>query len=439
MSKILIVDDEAIITMQLEERLSLLGYKIAGMATSGEEAIDKAKKLKPDIVLMDIVMPGKINGIEAAKSIHGELDIPIVFVTAYADDTIIEKAKCVNPYGYIVKPFNELELKAAIEVALFRKASEQKGSARTKPDREPVPVGENAGETGGGELEFIDLPAIKIVLLDDIFNDITLFLYTDPIVKEPIFRFAIENGLKNNKHVLFAYSRSTTQKYFPKEIQQGMLVTHRIKKNDVLTLPQVLENFCGEAEAGNTASLRFIIDFSETDELKEILEVKSLVLLKQQKPVPLSGIIAFHIGRIDQNVMKLLSLGISRIIVSTGKGTSMSFAHNSFPADSLSVVPQATVDEIVKKSLEPVVLSFLEKPMSGYDIIHEIHNRYKVLVPQARIYTLLYSLQKKGYLEMKVSGKSKLYSPTARGREHIRQKLDEFRCTFQHIIGRDSK
>ena len=125
MSKILVVDDEAIITMQLEKRLSAMGYTVAGMAASGEDAVDMARRIRPDLVLMDIVMPGKMNGIEAAKIITGELDIPVVFVTSYADDTIIEKAKSVRPYGYIVKPFNELEIKAAIEVALFRKATEQ--------------------------------------------------------------------------------------------------------------------------------------------------------------------------------------------------------------------------------------------------------------------------------------------------------------------------
>ena len=124
MAKILVVDDEAIITMQLEERLSAMGYTVAGMAASGEEAIDKARRLRPDLVLMDIVMPGKMNGIEAANVVTNELDIPVVFVTSYADDAIIEKAKSVRPYGYIVKPFNELEIKAAIEVALFRKAAE---------------------------------------------------------------------------------------------------------------------------------------------------------------------------------------------------------------------------------------------------------------------------------------------------------------------------
>ena len=134
MSEILIVDDEAIITMQLEERLTKMGYSVVGMAASGEEAISKAKASNPDLILMDIVMPGKINGIDAAKIITDEMDIPVVFVTSYADDTIIAKAKHVRPYGYIVKPFDELGLKAAIEVALFRKELEKEESARNKAE-----------------------------------------------------------------------------------------------------------------------------------------------------------------------------------------------------------------------------------------------------------------------------------------------------------------
>ena len=94
MSKILVVDDEAIITLQLEEQLHEMGYTVVGMAASGEEAIEKARQLLPDLVLMDIVMPKRrVNGIEAARVIIDELDIPVVFVTSYADDAIIEKAK----------------------------------------------------------------------------------------------------------------------------------------------------------------------------------------------------------------------------------------------------------------------------------------------------------------------------------------------------------
>src|SRR5512137_2605437 len=100
MSKILIVEDEAVILLQLEEILHATGYTVAGLAASGEDAIEKARRLKPDLVLMDIVMPGKLDGIDAAKIITEELAIPVVFVTSYADDTIIEKAKSVKPYGY---------------------------------------------------------------------------------------------------------------------------------------------------------------------------------------------------------------------------------------------------------------------------------------------------------------------------------------------------
>jgi CheY-like chemotaxis protein len=165
MSKILVVDDEAIIVMQLEKRLSVMGYTVAGMAASGEDAVDMARRLQPDLVLMDIVMPGQMNGIEAAKIITKELDIPVVFVTSYADDAIIEKAKSARPYGYILKPFNELEIKAAIEVALFRKATEQEEQRIRKSLPEKISPGIEAGTPAQDDIAYIDLPEIKTILL----------------------------------------------------------------------------------------------------------------------------------------------------------------------------------------------------------------------------------------------------------------------------------
>ncbi|MGA8378055.1 MAG: response regulator, partial [Methanoregula sp.] len=319
MSKILVVDDEAIITMQLEERLTAMGYTVAGMASSGEDAIEKARRLIPDLVLMDIVMPGKMNGIEAAKTI-AELEIPVVFVTSYADDAIIEKAKQVRPYGYIVKPFNELEIKAAIEVALFRKTAEQElrkaaHSAQEKSARHP---GSDAEDDGGAE--YIDLPEIKTVLLKDIFTDIVLFLYADPTLKEPIFRFALEAGLKKRGRNFFAYHRSTLQKYFLKEIQHGDLFMRRVKKGEVYLLPGILEKCSGSLPRDPAAStLQVLFDFSETDEFSDILTVKDLILAKKSQGVPLSGIIAVNMADIDHNQIKLLSDGIAKIIISTGK------------------------------------------------------------------------------------------------------------------------
>jgi CheY-like chemotaxis protein/DNA-binding PadR family transcriptional regulator len=425
MSKILVVEDEAIILLQLEEILNSTGYTVAGLAASGEDAIEKARRLKPDLVLMDIVMPGRLNGIEAAKIITGELDIPVVFVTSYADDTIIEKAKSVKPYGYIVKPFNELVLKATIEVALFRKTSEQKERDMKKPD------GKMAGES-----DYLDLPETKTVLLKDIFSDIILFLYTENDTKEPVFKFAIEEGIKKGGRNFFSYSRSTVQKHFLKEIQKRELFTHRIKRNEIHALLPVLEK-CTESimDPGAPESLQILIDFSDAEESEEILAVKRLILSKKEKGVPLSGIIAINIGMIDHTLIRSFAEGISKIIVSTGKETTLSFAHQSFPAESVSIVPQTTIDDVVKKSLELVVLSLLDKPISGNDIVHEIHNRYNVLIPQARVYMLLYDLEQNGYLEIKMSGKSKLYSPTEKGGKYISQKLNDIKLVFKHILG----
>jgi len=439
MSKILVVDDEAIITMQLEERLSAMGYTVAGMAASGEDAVEKARRIRPDLVLMDIVMPGKMNGIEAAKILTKELDIPVVFVTSYADDVIIEKAKSVRPYGYIVKPFNELEIKAAIEVALFRKATELEEQKLIKTVREKISPGIKAGQTAQDGVTYLDLPEIKTVLLQDIFTDIVLFLYTDQVAKEPIFKFALEEGIKKGGRNLFAYSQSNLQKYFLKEISKKELFTHRLKRNEIFALLPVLEK-CTESlqDGGQRTSLQILLDFSETEDFDDILAIRKLLLLKKETGIPVSGIIALNIGKIDHTLIKSLAEGIPKIIVSTRKETTLSFAHHTFPAESVSIVPQSTIDDVVKKSLEPVVLSLLDKPISGYDIVHEIHNRYKVLIPQARVYTLLYNLLENGYLEIRVSGKSKLYCPTEKGKKHISQKLNDFKLVFQHILGGES-
>lgn len=121
MDRILVVDDEATITTHLEEKLGLMGYSVVGRASSGEEAVAKVEKLRPDLVLMDIVMEGKLDGIEAARLIREKWGIPSVFLTAYGDDRYIARAKSAEPLGYILKPFQDSALKAAIEVALYNK------------------------------------------------------------------------------------------------------------------------------------------------------------------------------------------------------------------------------------------------------------------------------------------------------------------------------
>jgi signal transduction histidine kinase len=123
--KILIVEDEAIVGLDIEKKLKSMDYQVLGQASSGEEAIQKANELKPDLVLMDIKIKGKLDGIDAAQQIKAQLDIPVIFVTAYADDKMIKRAKATDPYGYILKPINKRELHTGVEMALNRHQSEK--------------------------------------------------------------------------------------------------------------------------------------------------------------------------------------------------------------------------------------------------------------------------------------------------------------------------
>ena len=121
MSKIMVVDDEVLITAQLQEYIKTIGYDVVGTAHSGEEAVSKARELKPDLILMDIMMDGgKMDGISASEIIKRELDIHVIFITAYGNEKIINRAKTVEPIGFITKPYSEQELKAAIELGLYR-------------------------------------------------------------------------------------------------------------------------------------------------------------------------------------------------------------------------------------------------------------------------------------------------------------------------------
>ena len=124
--RIMVVDDEAVIALRLQQRLTSMGFDVTGVAYSGEEAVETARDLRPDLILMDIMIPGKLDGISAAKIVKAELDIPVVFLTAHSEDKIIERAKQAEPYGYILKPFQDRELKATVEIALYKKDMERR-------------------------------------------------------------------------------------------------------------------------------------------------------------------------------------------------------------------------------------------------------------------------------------------------------------------------
>jgi PAS domain S-box-containing protein len=119
-ARILVVEDGLIMARDIERRLSTMGYRVAGVASTGEEAVRKARECKPDLVLMDVSLKGPMDGIQAAAQIRQQADIPIVYVTAYSDEATLRRARSTEPFGYVLKPFEERELRTIIEIALYR-------------------------------------------------------------------------------------------------------------------------------------------------------------------------------------------------------------------------------------------------------------------------------------------------------------------------------
>lgn len=119
-TKILVVEDEVIVAKTIISQLNQLGYMVTDTASSGAMAIAKVTETQPDLILMDIVLKGTMDGVTAAAQIRELVDIPIIYLTAYADDSTLQRVKATHPFGYIVKPFTADDLRVAVEIGLFK-------------------------------------------------------------------------------------------------------------------------------------------------------------------------------------------------------------------------------------------------------------------------------------------------------------------------------
>jgi len=152
-ANILIVEDEAIIASVIAAALRKFEYEVIDILNTGEAAVTKALKKKPDLILIDIRLQGAVDGITAAEQIQEQMDIPIIYLTAYADEPTLERAKKTKPYGYITKPFQEIELKTTIEMALYKhgfemqlKASESKFRSLFENSQDVIYIADRQGK-----------------------------------------------------------------------------------------------------------------------------------------------------------------------------------------------------------------------------------------------------------------------------------------------------
>jgi len=170
--KVLVVEDDPIVASDLKHKLRDFGYEICATAATGEQAIDAVGKHRPAVVLMDITLEGKMDGVEAAEAVRTKFGIPVVYLTAHSDQATVQRAKLTLPYGYVLKPIREIELKIALEMAIYTGSRQQHG--KTFLDGPPstpraVPLSEAEKEKAKSILRKIDpFTRVDDTLLDAI-------------------------------------------------------------------------------------------------------------------------------------------------------------------------------------------------------------------------------------------------------------------------------
>ena len=219
----MIVEDEALVALELESYLNDMGYHITKRVNSGNDAVTKAFENPPDLILMDINLNGEIDGIEAAKQIRTRLDIPIVFVTAYAEEEKLERAKLALPYGYLLKPIQERELKTTISMAFYAHQvdAERKKAEKERRDMEQklfqAHKMESLGTLAGGIAHDFNNILQPIMVYADMINrkvpsDSKISLYASRIM------IASERACKLVEQIL-TFSRQTDPDFRPVDLQ----------------------------------------------------------------------------------------------------------------------------------------------------------------------------------------------------------------------------
>jgi DNA-binding NarL/FixJ family response regulator len=200
--RIMVVEDEGVTAMRIKRNMVDMGYTVTPIIVSGEEAVERIEKDRPDLVLMDIVLKGNIDGIEAAEQIHSRFDIPIVYLTAHSDESMMKRIKRTEPLGYIIKPFDERELRIIVEIAFYKHKMEQR--LRENKEELEVKVKERTSELESTIKRLKDAERNLKARAEELAESNTALKV---LLKQRVSdRKELENNMLSNvKHLIFPY------------------------------------------------------------------------------------------------------------------------------------------------------------------------------------------------------------------------------------------
>jgi PAS domain S-box-containing protein len=215
-AQILVVEDESTIAITIQDTLKIFGYAVPAIVCSGEEGIQKVAELQPDLVLMDIRIEGSMDGVEAAEKIRSNFNIPVVYLTAYIDDSTVQRAMITAPFGFVLKPFKPRELHIAIELALYKHKMEMK---LKESEQLLSTILENIDDAVisvdiNGSVTFMNLAAEKLICCeqnDAVGKNLTKLFHIMNDRKQSLRRSSIRNMLRKGVIDLAAYTRLITK------------------------------------------------------------------------------------------------------------------------------------------------------------------------------------------------------------------------------------
>ena len=267
LKKILIVEDDDIVALELSNQLSEFGYSVCDSITYGEDVIKRVEALEPDLILMDIILAGDMDGIETAKIINTNYNIPIIFITAYGDKQTLDRAKLSEPYGYIVKPITDKDdLLPTIELAIYnhqikkelKKSNKkfEKIKQLIQPDKTILSTEVNSslekGEDKQGkrneEIEptyEIEVSNEKINLIDWLksFSNPERFLILEVLKSHPLKLDEIEILIGKSQSTSSHHIKKLEDTGFIKGWKDGKYIYYTLNKTKIIEFAQLIENW----------------------------------------------------------------------------------------------------------------------------------------------------------------------------------------------------